>query len=226
MDGIRVSSNVPTKGYSGKESTTYVIQPPSSNHHVIEPQDTSNYIIDTNKNLQTEVNILRMEKLVLEKDKENSEDEQDKLEEKNRYLKGLLKNFAEMDKMYKKISSKRQEMLTISKDNHNYQMKNIKKVIQSPGKMIKETFLATIVTIVMQYSFLFMTGANYNPYISTGIIMITQAVVSRFAVATEVNNILEFPNFSKEEKYINDILKEIKETETSQDYVNEFIDCI
>ena len=139
MDGIRVSSNnVPIQGYSGQESTTYVIQPPSSNPHVIEPQDTSNYIIDTNKNLQNEVNTLRMEKLVLEKDKENSEEEQDKLEEKNRYLKGLLKNFAEMDKMYKKISSKRQEMLTISKDNHNYQMKNVKKVAKIKG--IAETY--------------------------------------------------------------------------------------
>ena len=188
MEGIRVSP-------AQEHQTTYVIQPPAAGHSQMNQpnrESASNYIIETNQKLDNEIKILRMEKFGLEKEKESIEEEQDKLEEKNRYLKGLLKNFAEMDKMYKKVSSKRQEMLTIAKDNHSLQMKNMKKLMTSPRQISGEMFLAALATIIMQNLFLFATGTNYNPYISSIVIMFTQTMLSHYVITNEVNNILEF----------------------------------
>lgn len=75
------------------------------------------YLVTNNLQLQEEIRIVREENNELKKEIENKEQEEDKYDERTRYMKGLLVNLNEMKKGYHEIAKKRENLVNITNNN-------------------------------------------------------------------------------------------------------------
>ena len=71
------------------------------------------YLVTNNLQLQEEIRIVREENNELKKEIESKEQEEDKYDERTRYMKGLLVNLNEMKKGYYEIAKKRENLVNI-----------------------------------------------------------------------------------------------------------------
>ena len=191
--------------------------PKDSNSSIAHPNmQSTSYIIDLNQQLLngnreliTENNSLKKD---LEKKDEEIADKEDELgreEKSNTYLKNLLKNFLEMDKLYQEISENRR---LISESSISY-ITNYKENIKS----IRYTFLS-IFGLLLSSGYWFLP-----PFILCAFIIFASFPI---VVIEYYLYIFELPKHKKEEDIIKDVSNEIKELNAAQDYVHEFINNI
>ena len=184
--------------------------------NMLNNQSTNDYIVDLNKSLLSENQnlIARMVHLEEEVKKKNEElddinEELGREEKSNNYLKSLLKNFLETSKMFEQISDNRKLISDI-----NYRsIKNFKNDISKNHHILAGIYfsLFAISILTMEYS------------VSLLILFYTSLPVGVLEYYIYIFNL---PMHTKENEKINQLLNKIKEVETSQDYIHEFIDNI
>jgi len=184
--------------------------------NMLNNQATNDYIVDLNKSLLSENQnlIARMVHLEEEVKKKNEElddinEELGREEKSNNYLKSLLKNFLETSKMFEQISDNRKLISDI-----NYRsIKNFKNDISKNYHILAGIYfsLFAISILTMEYS------------VSLLILFYTSLPVGVLEYYIYIFNL---PMHTKENEKINQLLNKIKEVETSQDYIHEFIDNI
>ena len=165
------------------------------------------YIIEMNSTLQQKDREQTLEIKDLQTQVEELEDERDSLEKKNEYLKGLLKNFHDMNKSYKALQQNSKEMLTSSK-----------KTIDNYIRESRKTFRLIEIFCSLLFSFMFWK-------LSTGTFISYSFIVSSFLVYFEyfINGV-KFPLLKNKVEFEKQTLKDIKKTTAAQDYIHEFID--
>ena len=179
------------------ESTSYIIQ-------------LNNQLLGGNRELIVENSSLKKDLEKKDEELEEKDDEIGREEKSNVYLKGLLKNFLEMSKLYQEISDNRK---IISDDNFR-SLKNFKQEI----KYIRYTLLS-IYGLLIAISF--MVLPTYILFCSFVIYSLVPIGVIEYYVL-----MFELPKHKKQEEIIKDVLKKIKELDSSQDYIHEFIDLV
>jgi hypothetical protein len=179
--------------------------------------DSTNYIIQLNQQLLLGNRELIMENNSLKKITEHKDDELDdkendigRTEKSNIYLKSLLKNFLEMSKLYQEVSDNRK---FISDNNYNF-LKIFKKEI----KEIRYILLC-IYGLLLAISFMIIQ--SYIIFFILIIFSILPICVIEYYIS-----VFQLPKYREQELNIKDIYKKIKELDSSQDYIHEFIDQI
>lgn len=155
------------------------------------------YIILMNDTLQAENRNLNNRITELEIKQSEMEEEADKADTSKRYIKGLLKNLVELEKM-------RDEISKISK-NITYNIKN------NYNKLLN-----TVTIIIMILIFTPIIYFNYYQLFSI-IILIFYLVKNKLKLTI-------CPEFYDENKKINEIEFEIKKIKDTQDFLSEYID--
>lgn len=171
----------------------------------------SKYIINMNDFLQSQDREQRDKLSRLESDYEKLEEEQDNLERKLSYTKNLVKNFHEMNKWEEEIANHYKTMFV-----------DIKKDI----KTFREQYWKYSGRYMLPY-FLFQVFIWY--YLWRSIIqttLFTCSLVICSLIVHEHFNSIKVKDFSSHVNRINEIEKEMKKTEASQDYIHEYIDNI
>lgn len=167
------------------------------------------YIILMNDNLQSKEKEYIVSIKELENKVEELEDETESLEKKNNYLKGLLKNFHEMDKLNK-------ELVENNIYSNEISLHTIKYFKYHATKHLRYLEILLIGFLGIFYEF-------YTINITMNLFFILAIVIS-FQESTLMN--LKLPEYKEKEKRNKEIIDEIKKTEASQDYIHEFIESI
>jgi|TARA_B110000259_G_scaffold18058_1_gene19071 hypothetical protein len=176
--------------------------------------DSTSYIIDLNQQLLSgnrelviENNTLKKDLVKKDEELEENDDAIGRVEKSNVYLKNLLKNFLEMSKLYQEISEKRK---IISDENF------------SAIKIFKDNVKKFRYTVISIYFIFFTISIMVTPlYIVCGFV-----IYSVLPITLIEYNIMEFKLPSNENNIIKNIQKQIKELDSSQDYIHEFIDQV
>ena len=179
------------------ESTSYIIQ-------------LNEQLLGGNRELIIENNSLTKDLEKKDEELEEKDDEMGRVEKSNVYLKGLLKNFLEMSRLFQKISDNRKN---ISDDNLKY-YENFQKEI----KYIRYTLLS-LYGLLIAISFIALPS-----YILFCVFLIYSSIP--IGVIEYYVSIFKLPKHKKQEDIIKDGLKQIKELDASQDYIHEFIDQV
>ena len=167
------------------------------------------YIIHMNDSLQTKEkeNLLLIQEL--ESKVDIHEEEIETLEKKNGYLKGLLKNFNEINKWQKELYKNNSDMNYFTRvDIDSFKFKATRHL----------RFLEALLLCFLGISF------ECFSYQQTIIHFFIISIVVSFQESTLMN--LAIPKFELETLRNNFLLKEIKDAEVSQDYIYEFIDSV
>jgi len=182
---------------------------------VLSPRlDSTSYIIDLNQQLLSgnrelviENNTLKKDLVKKDEELEENDDAIGRVEKSNVYLKNLLKNFLEMSKLFQEISEKRK---IISDENF------------SAIKIFKDNVKKFRYTVISIYFIFFTISIMVTPlYIVCGFV-----IYSVLPITLIEYNIMEFKLPSNENNIIKNIQKQIKELDSSQDYIHEFIDQV
>ena len=197
------------RAYNDGSSDTINIhlRPGESNSDDVEEKSSTQYIISQNRRIAHENKLLIIDKVSLEKELDEKDDELGRTEKSNVHLKGLLKNFKELSDLNSQISSSHQVIL---KDNqtdifyfqqHIIQIRNILSIIYG--------IYMLLMFFIMSFSSFIIMNISIFPLIS----------------------ILYVCNFkSSSSKIILDDIRVkrrmIREIEDSLDYINEYIDSI
>jgi|TARA_B110000114_G_scaffold166123_1_gene186998 hypothetical protein len=176
--------------------------------------DSTSYIIDLNQQLLSgnrelviENNTLKKDLVKKDEELEENDDAIGRVEKSNVYLKNLLKNFLEMSKLYQEISEKRK---IISDENF------------SAIKIFKDNVKKFRYTVISIYFIFFTISIMVTPlYIVCGFV-----IYSVLPITLIEYNIMEFKLPLNENNIIKNIQKQIKELDSSQDYIHEFIDQV
>ena len=176
--------------------------------------DSTSYIIDLNQQLLSgnrelviENNTLKKDLVKKDEELEENDDAIGRVEKSNVYLKNLLKNFLEMSKLFQEISEKRK---IISDENF------------SAIKIFKDNVKKFRYTVISIYFIFFTISIMVTPlYIVCGFV-----IYSVLPITLIEYNIMEFKLPSNENNIIKNIQKQIKELDSSQDYIHEFIDQV
>ena len=189
-----------------------------------DPDPSKNYVILQLDKVQKR--LLELERLNAELSKmtENSEEEQDRLDEKIRYMRGKLKNFVELRNMEKSISEKVTELNVLISD-HNKDLEN--RFVKMVLFICSEWSLS-----VFEYFFLWCFGkltvgniALLN--ILNGVSIMAYGKMNPFEYIEFYGN---FKLFAENRKIvlagIETSKKEIKKTDEANDYISEFIDIM
>tara|TARA_B110000495_G_scaffold203786_1_gene229496 strand:+ start:1651 stop:2292 length:642 start_codon:yes stop_codon:yes gene_type:complete len=182
---------------------------------VLSPRlDSTSYIIDLNQQLLSgnrelviENNTLKKDLVKKDEELEENDDAIGRVEKSNVYLKNLLKNFLEMSKLFQEISEKRK---IISDENF------------SAIKIFKDNVKKFRYTVISIYFIFFTISIMVTPlYIVCGFV-----IYSVLPITLIEYNIMEFKLPLNENNIIKNIQKQIKELDSSQDYIHEFIDQV
>lgn len=189
-----------------------------------DPDPSKNYVILQLDKVQKR--LLELERLnaELSKTTENSEEEQDRLDEKIRYMRGKLKNFVELRNMEKSISEK-VTALNVLLSEHNKDLEN------RFSKMVLYIFSEWSLS-VLEYLFLWCFGK-----LTVGNIALLNILNGVSIMANGKINPIEyiefygnFKLFAENRKIVLDEIetskKEIKKTDEANDYISEFIDIM
>jgi hypothetical protein len=174
----------------------------------VDEKTTTAYIISQNRKLAHENRLFVIEKVALEKEIDEKEDELGRTERSNIHLKGILKNFKTLADLHNKISTSRELMVReVQSDMFEFleeirQMRNI--------CFIGYIIYLSLMFFVMSWSNFIMTNISIAPC------MATFFYLSSFKPSSS-KTILDTIRQNK---------KEIKEIEESLDFINEYVDSI
>lgn len=168
-----------------------------------------NYVITLNNTLQSKQKEDMLNIHDLEQKIEEMEDEIDSLEKKNSYLKSLLKNFHEMNKMSKELSK-----------NNIFIKENIE-VSVNFFKYRATKHLRYLETLLMIFLGIFYEFYALDYTVNVFIMLV---IIVAFQESTLMNLII--PSFPEKENKNKEIITEISKINKSQDYIHEFIDNI
>jgi|TARA_B110000305_G_C19406014_1_gene622787 hypothetical protein len=175
--------------------------------------DTTNYIIDTNKNLLIENKNLEKEIITLTEKFEELEDDIGRTEKTNTHLKGLLKNFQAISENCEKISKSRE---IICKSNEEDVLDYVNKIIFIRSLIILfGGGLITYMYLCYTYGYIDLFTSIFT-YIITIIQGITISICTNYKLPKQHKIETEIKSYEK------DNIK-IKET---LDFINEYIDSI
>jgi hypothetical protein len=167
------------------------------------------YIIAMNSTLQQENKELRDSLTEANANNEELQSEVDSNDKAKVYMKGILKNFVEMDlkrrnvcNLYTKIISSLNSTFSSYKKKASYHLRIFELFLFLTCAVIYET---------MPFNFFF-------------IIFTTSAITVSFQEATMHSFII--PTYVSESSHIKELLREIKVITDAQDFIHERIDCI
>lgn len=197
------------RAYNDGSSDTINIhlRPGESNSDDVEEKSSTQYIISQNRRISHENKLLIIDKVSLEKELDEKDDELGRTEKSNVHLKGLLKNFKELSDLNSQISSSHQVIL---KDNqtdifyfqqHIIQIRNILSIIYGIYMLLMFFIMSFSSFIIMNISIFPLISILYvcNFKLSSSKIILDDIRVKR---------------------------RMIREIEDSLDYINEYIDSI
>lgn len=167
------------------------------------------YVINVNNTLQSKQKEDMLNIHDLEQKIEEMEDEVDSVEKKNSYLKSLLKNFHEMNKMSKELSK-----------NNIFIKENIE-VSVNFFKYRATKHLRYLETLLMIFLGIFYEFYALDYTVNVFIMLV---IIVAFQESTLMNLII--PSFPEKENKNKEIITEISKINKSQDYIHEFIDNI
>ena len=174
----------------------------------VDEKTTTSYIISQNRKLAHENKLLTIEKVALEKEIDEKEDELGRTERSNVHMRGILKNFKRIADLHNKNSTSRELMVReVQSDMFEFleeirQMRNI--------CFIGYIIYLSLMFFVMSWSNFIMTNISIAPC------MATFFYLSSFKPSSN-KTILGTIRQNK---------KEIKEIEESLDFINEYVDSI
>tara|TARA_Y100000389_G_scaffold164998_1_gene168971 strand:- start:633 stop:1244 length:612 start_codon:yes stop_codon:yes gene_type:complete len=174
----------------------------------IQDKTTTAYIISQNRKIAHENKLLIIEKVSLEKEIYEKDDELGRTEKSNVHLKGILKNFKELSDIHSNISISRELMIKdIQNDIFNFQQD----IIQIRNiSFIGYGIYISLMFFIMSWSSFIIQNISIIPFI-----------ISLFY--------LSLFKLSSSKIILNDIRQKkkiIKDIENSLDYINEYIDSI
>lgn len=174
----------------------------------IQDKTTTAYIISQNRKIAHENKLLIIEKVSLEKEIDEKDDELGRTEKSNVHLKGILKNFKELSDIHSNISISRELMIKdIQSDIFNFQQD----IIQIRNiSLIGYGIYISLMFFIMSWSSFIIQNISIIPFI-----------ISLFY--------LSLFKLSSSKIILNDIRQKkkiIKDIENSLDYINEYIDSI
>ena len=174
----------------------------------IQDKTTTAYIISQNRKIAHENKLLIIEKVSLEKEIDEKDDELGRTEKSNVHLKGILKNFKELSDIHSNISISRELMIKdIQNDIFNFQQD----IIQIRNiSLIGYGIYISLMFFIMSWSSFIIQNISIIPFI-----------ISLFY--------LSLFKLSSSKIILNDIRQKkkiIKDIENSLDYINEYIDSI
>ena len=170
------------------------------------------YVIVQNDTLLQKNTGLHNENMELKKHIDTLEDENERMEKSVRYMKGLLKNFSELDKLRIKMDKNKSDLCSRSGDLYKSYVKDV-------GVDVR--IIECLIFIIM----LFGVYLNmFNVLLFTiGVIFVTYLEKNRkFVIDLHINDLLDFP---KNKKLI-EIEKSIKEITDVYDFVYECIENV
>jgi hypothetical protein len=174
------------------------------------------YIILSNETLQQENRTLRAEIVELSNTNEELETDVDRQDKGKTYIKGLLKNFAETDKMRKEVQASTQKMLDERKDaslNHDKSMKN--------SVLLFDAFM---VLVAVLYLYQENRAAERVLYIAYAKVSIMLAAV--FTALELMLKSIPVHDFCVEQKAVDTLNSEIKIIMDAQDFIHEHLDSL
>jgi hypothetical protein len=191
-----------------KESVNIYLHSPEVKDGVLSGSSSyERYIILMNDSLQLENKKNSSMITELETKVEELEDELGTSEVRNNNIKGLLKNFHEMNKWHSELDLQKSSILSkIQINMTQYKQKATKHV------RIFEAALLVVLGLVYE---------NYNIYDFVSMFLLLSIVVS-FQESLLLN--LQVPVCTDENKRINELKEDILKTTKAQDYIHEFID--
>lgn len=165
------------------------------------------YIILMNDTLQSEnrTNMLRLKEL--ENQIEELEGDSERLETSNNNLKGLLKNFHEMDKWRREVNELELKII-----------KNHKKFINH-YKYRATKHLRILQTLMLLFVAVYY---EYFSFTQTLPLIVMFLIIASFQESTLYH--LRLPIYNVEEKQLEALQTEINRTIKAQDYIHEFLD--
>lgn len=169
------------------------------------------YIIHMNDTLQSENKTLQENNHSLETRITELENENESFDNSKRYTRGLLKNLVELDKLKTKVVS-----------NNKIMYQGINKYIKTYIDTNKYMFriLETVLTVIMAiiYHIQIFDVIQFLIFFST--------ICCPVIFVEIMFNKFKLPNYSTELALIHKSLEEIEKINDSQDFLNEYIDCI
>jgi|UniRef100_A0A6C0CXG2 outer membrane murein-binding lipoprotein Lpp len=167
------------------------------------------YIIIANETLQIENRELSKRIKTLENNVDDLESQMDKEETSKSYMRGLLKNLAELNKLFGEVSLHRHTILKNTEDHLNKYKYKARKHLR-----FIEGFFALLAAIVYELY-------NTNTFITLVILL---CIIVAFTESMLFN--LTLPNCIEENEKINQLETEIKDIKDAQDYLDDYINCL
>ena len=174
----------------------------------VDEKTTTSYIISQNRKLAHENKLLTIEKVALEKEIDEKEDELGRTERSNVHMRGILKNFKRIADLHNKNSTSRELMVReVQSDMFEF----LEEIRQTRNIcFIGYIIYLSLMFFVMSWSNFIMTNISIAPC------MATFFYLSSFKPSSS-KTILGTIRQNK---------KEIKEIEESLDFINEYVDSI
>ena len=174
----------------------------------VDEKTTTSYIISQNRKLAHENKLLTIEKVALEKEIDEKEDELGRTERSNVHMRGILKNFKRIADLHSKNSTSRELMVReVQSDMFEF----LEEIRQTRNIcFIGYIIYLSLMFFVMSWSNFIMTNISIAPC------MATFFYLSSFKPSSS-KTILGTIRQNK---------KEIKEIEESLDFINEYVDSI
>lgn len=163
------------------------------------------YIILMNETLQDENRKLQAQIKDQESKISEYEEENENYDNSKRYTKGLLKNFIEIDKLRKKIHD--------IYDNRNFNNESKLKKLYNYNRLF-EYFIVLLVAFLWKVEFFENLQLYFYALTVFMYVYVIEVFFYKMKIPTEYND------------KIFEIEKEIKKISDSQDFLNEYIDCI
>lgn len=188
-----------------------------------QPDPNTSYIIMQNDMLQTRIKVIEAENIRVLADSVSKEDECDVMDERLRYIKGELKNFVELRNMSSKVSE-----LT----NINY--KALKEHQQNNAVLTKRicTYilvdkLSSLLTVLLLWYINKLTLSNiiFALMSTTGVNMFSiniPSAVNKYKLSDTEHIKIRNKNTNE----IHTIIKEMKKTDESNDFISKYIDSL
>lgn len=169
------------------------------------------YIIQMNETLQIDNRNLVKEVNDLEKKNNELEEENESYDTSKRYTRGLLKNLVELEKLHSQITFNTKFILL---ENDKY-IKNFYNNQKYYFRLLEYFY-------IIFFSFTF----NLNLFTYLQFFIFSISIGSVFIYNEYMFYIFNIPDFNLERQKIKDVEQEIKKINDSQDFLNDYIDCL
>lgn len=171
------------------------------------------YIIFMNDNLQTENKELRIKIDDITKEKDELQDDNEKFDTSKRYMKGLLKNLVEIEKLHDEVKK-------IYIDIHEKRVKD--------EKIMIDNFFRFLNKLKIIFSVLFAITMHFelvnHIYVFTLSFLIIVCILASESVVRHIKSITNNSSIQLLMNNINNKENEIKVIKNTQDFLDEYID--